>query len=99
MFPGEVEHLLGHEPVQYVEGLVEHLETLSERGQIDAEGFVLTFVPTRTHSELEPASRHAIEGHRLLGQQGRMAKRVGGHHRPESDPIGHCETAKETSRP
>ena len=71
----------------------------SPAGQIDAEGFVLAFVPTRTHSKLEPASRHAIEGHRLLGQGPDGETVLAVTIVPNLIPIGHRETAKETSRP
>src|SRR5688572_11906841 len=88
ILPLEVEHLLGHQPVQDLERLFEHVEALPDRWEVDVEGLMLTLVPTGADSQFESPLRHAIQGHCLLGQEDGMPKCVGGQHRSEPDPGG-----------
>jgi hypothetical protein len=89
MLAFEVEHLLCHQAVQDLECLVQQLEPLPIRRQVDAERLVLPLMPAGANPQLESPVRHVIERDRLFGQHRRMPERVGADHGPESDAAGH----------
>ena len=96
MLTFEAEDVLGEQAVQHFEGLLQKSETGRDRMQLDSEGRVFAFMPPGTDADLEPALRHAIEGHRLLGEDRRMPERVGTQHGSKADSIGNgCQSAEQ----
>ena len=66
--------------------LLESVDPLADGRQVDAVAAVLVLVPARPDAEDQPSVADVVDGHRLLGQQGRVAERVARDEDAEPDP-------------
>src|SRR5262249_156242 len=66
-------------------GLVEPPHQLTGRREHDAELLVLRHEPSGAEPELEAPVRDVIDGHRLVGEEARMAERVGADQHADAD--------------
>ena len=75
------------QPAQEHDRLVEPVEPLARAvEEVDAERVVLALEPRPADAEHGPAVRDVVEGRGDLGQQARVAERVGTDHQAEADP-------------
>lgn len=68
--------------------LLEPLEPVGERAELEAERLVLELVPARADAELRAADRDDVEGGDDLRKQGRIAVGVAGDQRGQPHPRG-----------
>ena len=62
---------------QDLHGLLEPVHALHRLRQFEAIATMLVRVPARADPEDEPAPAHVVDGDGLLGEEGRVAERVG----------------------
>ena len=84
----EVGDLVAQQARDHLERLVEPIEALLERREVDAERIALVLVPAGADAELEPAVRHDVERRRHVREHRRVAVRVAGDQHPEAQPRG-----------
>ncbi len=96
---GEVGNRLGQQQVDHLEGLVEAVEPLTQRREVDAVCLVLLLIPPGAKTQLEAAARDHIDRRRHVCQHRRVAIRVPGDHHPEPQALGHRRHRSEDRPP
>ena len=84
---GEVGDRVVEERADDLDALVEAIEPLGERAELDAVGVRLHHVPAGTHAELEPTTRDDVERGGHVRRHGWMPVVHPVHHRPEAETL------------
>ena len=87
VLPVEGRRSLVSRPDDDLERLVEAVEPLLQRGQVDAVGVALLLVPAGADPELEPAVRDDVERGGHVRQHRRVAVGVAGHEHADPQPL------------
>ena len=87
VLPLEGRHGVGEQARDDLERLVEAVEPLLERGEVDAVGVALLLVPPRAETELEPTAGDDVERGGHVRQHRRVAVGVAGHQHADADPV------------
>ena len=82
-----------------LDALVEAVEALPQRAELDAVGRGLHLVPAGAHAELEPPAGDDVERRRHVGGDRRMTVVHAVHHRPEPQPVVACASAASIVQP
>ena len=88
VLPGEVRRGVGQQPDDDLERLVEAVEALLQRRQVDAVGRALLLVPTGAEAELEAALRHDVDRGGHVREHRRVAVHVAGDEHSHPHPLG-----------
>src|SRR3979411_1840274 len=78
-----------------LEGFLEALEALLDRGKGDAEAATLGFVPGGTNPEPRAPGREDVEGGDRLGEDARLVVNDARHHGASPGSLGHRRHAAE----
>ena len=81
---GEGGHVVAEQRVDDGHRLGIVIDSAPRGVELDSEPLVLSFVPASAQADVEPAFRDVVDRHRLLSQQGRVAKGVRGHEDADS---------------
>src|SRR5437763_3561850 len=84
----EVGGLVGQQPDDHLAGLVEAIEALLQRAQLDPVGVALLFVPAGADAQLQPAVGDDVDRRGHIGQHRRVAVDDPGHQHADPEPLG-----------
>ena len=76
-----------HQRDEDLDRLLEAVDALGRRRQVDAVAAVLVGVPAGAQAEDQPAATHVVDRHGLLGEDRGMPERVARDENPEPDPL------------